>query len=64
MIRLLSWLVACLMSCVMAVWPPTFASASGIACTAVRTRRTVASAAELSGASRKVAVRYARPFFT
>ena len=50
MISRLSWSLAALMSSVIAVMPPTLASAPGIGCTAARTRSTVAIAASLSGA--------------
>ncbi len=48
MIRMLSWVVASSMSSRAAVPPPTWASASGTACTASRTRSTVCFAASLS----------------
>ena len=55
MISMLSWVVALSMSSRAAVPPPTWASASGTACTASRTRSTVCFAASLSAGSVMVA---------
>lgn len=46
-----SWACASVFSCAIAVGPPTWASASGTACTAARMRSTVRAAAALSGLS-------------